>query len=129
MGWLGDQCRGTGPEAGLGSLKAWGVVVDYVALLKFRSSVPADQRDGAVMRRASWQYPKGIRVIAEYWPLSSAVQVVSIFAADSFEQVMELELEWSDVFDIDIHPAVGADEGLRIGADVVGRLSRLQPQN
>lgn len=102
--------------------------MDYVALLKFRSSVSIAERDGALMRRASWQYPKGIRVIAEYWPLSSAVTVVSIFTADSFEQVMELELEWSDVFDIDIHPAVGADEGLRIGADVVGRLARLQPQ-
>jgi hypothetical protein len=102
--------------------------VDYVALLKFRSSVSGAERDAALMRRAAWQYPKGIRVIAEYWPLSSAVQVVTIFTADSFEQVMEVELEWSDVFDIDIHPAVGADEGLRIGADVVGRLSRLQPQ-
>lgn len=102
--------------------------MDYVALLKFRSSVSAAERDGALMRRAAWQYPKGVRVIAEYWPLSSAVTVVTIFTADSFEQVMELELEWSDVFDIDIHPAVAADEGLRIGPDVVGRLARLQPQ-
>jgi hypothetical protein len=102
--------------------------VDYVALLKFRSSVPIAERDGALMRRASWQYPKGIRVIAEYWPVSSAVTVVSIFAADSFEQVLELELEWGDVFDIDVHPAVAADEGLRIGGEVVGRLPRLQPQ-
>ena len=102
--------------------------MEYVALLRFRSSVPAAERDGALMRRAVWQYPKGIRVIAEYWPMSSAVTVVSIFAADSFEQVMELELEWSDVEDIDIHPAVAAEEGLRIGPEVVGRLARLQPQ-
>ena len=102
--------------------------MDYVALLKFRSSVPAAERDGALMRRASWQYPKGVRMIAEYWPVSSEVTVVSIFAADSFEPVMELELEWGDVFDIDIYPAVAADEGLRIGPDVVGRLARLQPQ-
>jgi hypothetical protein len=101
--------------------------MDYVALLKFRSSVSGAERDAALMRRASWEYPKGIRVMAEYWPVSSAFQVVSIFSADSFEPVMEVELEWSDVFDIDIYPAVGADEGLRIGADVVGRLSRLQP--
>lgn len=102
--------------------------MDYVALLKFRSSVPVAERDAALMRRASWQYPKGIRPIAEYWPVSSAYQVVSIFSADSFEPVMEMELEWSDVCDIDIHPAVAADEGLRIGPDVVGRLPRLQPQ-
>lgn len=100
--------------------------MDYVALLKFRSSVPAAERDGALMRRAAWQYPKGIRVIAEYWPISSAVQVISIFSVDTFEQVMELELEWSDVFDIDVHPAVSVDEGLRIGAEVIERLPRMQ---
>ncbi len=102
--------------------------MDYVALLKFRSSVPVAERDAALMRRASWQYPKGIRPIAEYWPVSSAVQVVTIFSADSFEPVLEVELEWSDVFDIDVYPAVAADEGLQLGPDVVGRLPRLQPQ-
>ena len=39
---------------------------------------------------------------------------------------MELELEWSDVFDVDVHPAVSVDEGLRIGAEVIERLPRLQ---
>jgi hypothetical protein len=78
------------------------------------------------MRRAAWQYPKGIRMIAEYWPVASAVQVVSIFSADTFEPVLEFELEWSDVFDIDVHPAVTADEGLRIGSELVGRLPRMQ---
>jgi hypothetical protein len=102
--------------------------MDYVGLLKFRSSVPAEERDGALMRRAAWEYPKGVRVMAEYWPVSSAVTVVTIFSVDTFEQLMELELEWSDVFDIDIYPAVSAEEGLRIGPDVVGRLARLQPQ-
>jgi uncharacterized protein DUF3303 len=100
--------------------------MDYVALLRFRASVPAAERDGALMRRAAWKYPEGIRVIAEYWPTAAAVQVVSIFSADSFDSLMELELEWSDVFDIDIHPAVSADDGLRIGPQVFGRLSRLQ---
>lgn len=101
--------------------------MDYVALLKFRPSVAAADRDGALMRRAGWQYPDGIRVIAEYWPLSSATQVVSIFSTESFESAMELFFEWNDVFDIDIHPAVAADEGLRIGPDVFGRLGRMQP--
>jgi hypothetical protein len=102
-------------------------VVDYVALLRFRSSVPAAERDGALMRRAAWKYPDGIRVIAEYWPIASAVTVVSIFSADSPDQLLELDLEWGDVFDIDVHPAVSADEGLRIGPDVFGRLARTQP--
>jgi hypothetical protein len=100
--------------------------VDYVALLRFRASVPAAERDGALMRRAAWKYPDGIRVIAEYWPISSAVTVVTIFSADSPETLLELELEWGDVFDIDVYPAVSAEDGLRIGPDVFGRLARMQ---
>ena len=52
--------------------------MDFVALLKFRSSLTAAERDAALARRATWKYPEDIRVIAEYWPLSSAVQVVTI---------------------------------------------------
>jgi hypothetical protein len=103
--------------------------VDYVALLSFRSSLSAAERDGALMRRVAWQYPEGIRPIAEYWPVASAVQVVTIFSADSFDKVMELFFEWNDVFDIDIHPAVSAEEGLRIGPEVFGRLPRMQQQS
>jgi hypothetical protein len=101
--------------------------VDYVALLRFRASVPAAERDGALARRAGWKYPGGIRVIAEYWPISSAVTVVTIFSTDSPDTLMELELEWGDVFDIDVYPALSAEDGLRIGPEVFGRLARVQP--
>ena len=55
--------------------------MEFVALLKFRPSVPAAERDAALMRRAGWQYPDGVKVIAEYWPLSGEYQVVSVFSA------------------------------------------------
>jgi hypothetical protein len=103
--------------------------VDYIALLSFRSSLSRAERDGALMRRTVWQYPQGIRPIAEYWPAASVPQVVTIFSADSFDSVMEVVYEWNDVFDIDIHPAVSADEGLRIGPEVFGRLPRMQQQS
>jgi hypothetical protein len=118
--------------SGAGSLAAGrtgqlgGITVDYVALLSFRSSLSAAERDGALMRRTAWQYPEGIRPIAEYWPAAAAYQVVTIFSADSFDKVMEVLFEWNDVFDIDIHPAVSADEGLKIGPEVFGRLPRMQ---
>jgi hypothetical protein len=102
--------------------------VDYVATLTFRSSVSASDRDGALMRRAAWQYPDGIRLIAEYWPVAAQMQVVSIFAADDFAPVMQMELEWNDVFDISVYPAISVDEGLKVGAEVFGQLTRLQPQ-
>ena len=100
--------------------------MEYVALLKFRPSVSAADRDAALMRRAAWQYPEGVKAIAEYWPLAADFQVITVFAADSFAPIMEVEFEWNDVFDISIYPAVSADEGLRIGPDVFGRLPRMQ---
>jgi hypothetical protein len=100
--------------------------MDFVVLLKFRSSLSAADADAALGRRGAWNYPDGIKLIAEYWPLSSAVQVVSILSADSIEKILEFFFEWTDVFDIDVHPAVSAEEGLRIGPEVFGRLSRMQ---
>jgi hypothetical protein len=100
--------------------------MDYVARLTFRSSVSGAERDAALMRRAGWEYPAGLQVIAEYWPMADDVQVVAIFSSDDVAAIWELEAEWSDVFDIDISPAISAADGLRIGPDVFGRLRRLQ---
>jgi len=100
--------------------------MDYVALLRFRSSVSGGDRDAALARRGAWKYPAGIQVKAEYWPMSSDVQVVSIFSTENVAAIMEFELEWGDVFDIDVSPAVSAEEGLQIGAEAFGRLTRLQ---
>ena len=86
----------------------------------------AAERDAALMRRASWEYPAGLQVIAEYWPMAADVQVVAIFSTDDIAAIWELESEWSDVFDVDVSPAVSAVDGLRIGPDVFGRLRRLQ---
>jgi hypothetical protein len=100
--------------------------MDYVAFLTPRSSASAADRDTALARRLGWQYPGGIRPIAEYWPESKDIQVVSIFSADEFGPIMELVAEWNDVFDISVHPAVSAEDGMRIGAEVFARLPRLQ---
>jgi len=100
--------------------------MDFVAFLSFRSSLSAADRDAALARRLGWQYPKGIKEIAEYWPASGSVQVVTIFSADDYPSMMEVVFEWDDVFDIDIHPAISAEEGLKIGPDVFGRLPRMQ---
>jgi hypothetical protein len=101
--------------------------MEFVALLRFRPSVPAAERDAALTRRAGWKYPDGIRVISEYWPAWGEYQVVTAFAAESFAPIMEVEFEWNDVFDVTVVPAVSAEEGLRIGPEVFGRLQRMQP--
>jgi hypothetical protein len=59
--------------------------------------------------------------------MAGDLQVVAIFSSDDVAAIWEVEAEWNDVFDIDISPAVSAEDGLRIGPDVFGRLQRLQP--
>ena len=100
--------------------------MDYVALLSFRPSVDGAARDAALMRRAAYTYPDGINVIAEYWPIGGPPQVVSIINTEDTAAMMQLLFEWSDVFDITILPAVSADDGLKIGPEVFGKLQRLQ---
>ena len=100
--------------------------MDYVGILKFRSGVSASDRDAALMRRAAWQYPSGVHAIAEYWPLADDVQVVTVFSSDSVASLMELYFEWEDVFDVNIMPAVSAEEGLKVGPEVFGRLPRMK---
>ena len=100
--------------------------MEFVALLRFRPSVPAAERDAALMRRAGWQVPDGLKVIAEYWPLSGEYQVVTVFSAETIAPIMEVEFEWDDVFDMTVTPAVSAEEGLRIGPEVIGRIPRMQ---
>ena len=97
-----------------------------MAVLNFRPSASAADRDAALGRRAAWQPPSGVEVIAEYWPMAERPAVVSIFSTDSIASIMELTLEWADVFEIEVFPVVTAEEGLRIGQEVFGRLRRLQ---
>ena len=101
--------------------------MEFVALLRFRPSVSAADRDAALIRRASLQYPDGVKAIAEYWPISGDQQVVTIFAAESVEPIMEVEFQWNDVFDVTVYPAVSAEEGLRFGPEMFSRLPRMQP--
>ncbi len=100
--------------------------MEFVAFLRFRPSVSAADRDAALMRRAAWKYPDGITVLSEYWPMSGEYQVVTAFATDSITAMMEVEFEWNDVFDVTVIPAISAEEGLRIGPEVFGRLPRMQ---
>jgi hypothetical protein len=98
----------------------------YVALLSFRPSVSGAGRDAALIRRAGWQYPAGDTLIAEYWPLAADLQVISILSSDDIAAIMEVIFQRNDVFDVAVHPAVSAEQGLQLGAEVFARLPRLQ---
>jgi hypothetical protein len=93
----------------------------HVMTLRFQPGLSADQRNGALARRAKWTYPSGTTPVAEFWPASDDLAVVSAFEADSYGPIMEIVLAWGDVFQIQCYPAVTAEEGLRIGPEALRR--------
>ncbi len=87
----------------------------FIALLKRTGGTPQEN----IARRAQWQYPEGLNVIAEYWPQSADATVVSIFEADSNAPIMAMTAAWGDVFDIDVYPAVTVEQGLQFAQQMM----------
>ena len=70
-------------------------------------------------RRMEWQYPEGMRPIAEYWLQIPAPNVISVFEADSAGPIMAIIAAWDDLFAWTVTPAVTAEEGLNMAAKMM----------
>ena len=79
----------------------------FVALLKRK--VPTSE---TMPRRLEWEYPEGMKVIAEYWLQTIDPAVIIAFEADSIGPIMAATSAWGDFFDITVIPAITAEEGL-----------------
>src|SRR5664279_4700259 len=93
----------------------------FVMTLKWQPGLTRDQRDDALIRRSQWNYPEGVKLHGEYWPSSESVAVVSAFETDDPAALMDIGFTWGDVFQVEVSPAVTAEQGLKIGPEVMGR--------
>ncbi len=87
----------------------------FVALLEVTGGTPAER----TARRAEWQYPEGIKPIAEYWLQDDDYTVVSIFEADDNAPIFAVSAQWGDVFNIKVVPAVTAEQGLKLAQQMM----------
>ena len=87
----------------------------FVALLKVRGGTPPEN----IARRAQWQYPEGIKQVAEYWLQTSDPTVITIYEAESIAPIMAISTEWGDVFDITVVPAITAEDGLALAKQMM----------
>jgi uncharacterized protein with GYD domain len=87
----------------------------FVALLEVTGGTPEER----TARRAEWQYPEGIRLIAEYWLQDDDYAVVSIFEADDNAAIFAVYAQWGDVFNIKVMPAVTAEQGLKLAQQMM----------
>ena len=88
----------------------------FAALLKPK---PESTQRERMARRAQWQYPEGVRPVAEYWLQTSELSVISIFETDMAEPILAVLGEWGDLFDITVVPALRGEEGLAIARQML----------
>ncbi len=82
----------------------------FAALMKVRAGTEQER----VARRLKWDVPEEISVVGEYWLHTSEPEVLLIFEADSFSAMMQVTSDWSDVYHVDIFPAICAEEGIQM---------------
>ena len=88
----------------------------FVALLKAKGGTI----ESRIAHRAGWQYPEGVKPVAEYWLQTNDPDVISVFEADNIAQIMAITSEWGDEFEITVTPAITGEEGLALVQQMQG---------
>ena len=83
----------------------------FVLLLKTKPGATF-QEGGA--RRLQWEYPEGMNVLAEYWLETDSPRVVSIAEAENMTPFGAIRMQWGDLFEIEVFPAVTAEQGMEM---------------
>ena len=83
----------------------------FVALLKTR---PGNTFQEGVARRLQWQYPEGANVVAEYWLETESPRVVAVVEAQSMDAFGQIRMDWGDMFEIEVFPAVTGEQGMEM---------------
>jgi hypothetical protein len=55
-----------------------------------------------------------MRIVGEYWLSTEHPSVVLVSEAETMEPIRETMSAWDDVFDIQVFPAVTAEEGMAL---------------
>lgn len=87
----------------------------FVMLAKGKAPSTMKQR---ISRRLEWQYPTSIRVVGEYWLQSHDPALVLITETEDAGAMMRSIAEWDDVFDLQVFPAVSAEQGLQAAKEM-----------
>jgi hypothetical protein len=86
----------------------------FVTLLKARPGSTVQDR---VARRLNWQYPEGLKLVAEYW-LAGEPTVVTITEADDASVIWNALAQWSDFFEVvAISPAITSEQGIALARE------------
>ncbi len=83
----------------------------FVALLTTKPG-STFQEGGA--RRLQWSYPEGVNVLGEYWLETDSPRVVAVIEAEDMAPFGQIRMDWGDLFEIEVFPAVTAEQGMEM---------------
>jgi hypothetical protein len=83
----------------------------FVVLLKNRAEGTFQE---GVARRMQWNYPEGVKVLGEYWLETEAPRVIAVMEAESMDAFGQIRMDWGDMFEIEVFPAVTGEQGMEM---------------
>lgn len=79
-------------------------------------------------RRFDYKEPEGANMLFEYWPSGvgdKSPAVVAGYEMTDLGPMLEIELYWGEYFDIMMLPAISADDGIKMGADILQHIAAM----
>lgn len=86
----------------------------FVATLTLREGKSSAAALEALQKHQGWEHPTGLKVVADYY-LSGTPEIIVIFEADIPEPIYAFHLNWADLFDVRVHPAMPLDQAIKAG--------------
>jgi len=80
----------------------------FVSLMRLREG----KMQSAMAQRMQWEYPEGVKLVAEYWLPTNDPSVINILEVDDPGSIMLMRSAWDDTFDIKVFSAMTAEEGM-----------------
>ena len=86
----------------------------FVSILTAKAGLSPEQTQETLRRRLEWTPPEGMKILGEYWLQGAPGRVIAIIESESPAPIFLVDLQWGDAFDIEVVPAMTAEEGLRV---------------
>lgn len=77
-------------------------------------------------KRFQYEEPEGANMLFEYWPGGVGDRtpaVVAGYEMTDLGPMMAIQLFWGEYFDISMLPAISAEDGIKMGADIIQHMA------
>ena len=88
----------------------------FVSLFSLKPGASPAQ---SLPRRMEWKPPEGVKQVAEYWLQHNNPRIIAVFEADNIAPIMAVNMQWADLYDITVVPAVTGEEGLKLAKQMM----------